>query len=132
MSCFSISMWLTTRWKAPHTEECADSLEPFIAHFAIAKTEPLELRPVGAESWQALASSVYRLYRDGYSVCVPARWVFMVGDDLSCSPLKNEGATPRRFSVMDPEKRPGAVSAGAFQVGNVAWKLRAEEEAEQS
>lgn len=93
--CLTFSVWLSSRWKTPETNECADSLEPFIAHFTVSKTELLELRPVGAESWQALASSVYRLYRDGYSVCVPARWGFMVGAEFSCIAESN-GATPRR------------------------------------
>ena len=128
--CIAISFWLSKRWEAPQTEECSDSLQPFAAHFAISKTELLELRPVSSESWQALASSVYRLYRDGYRVCVPARWGFMMGEDLVCSYVKTASTSIRSFRVIDPKKRPGAMGPKVFKVGDIAWELGEAEETE--
>jgi hypothetical protein len=121
-ACLGGSIVFTARWKAAQTESCPDSLEPFISHFAISKKELIELRSLGADSWQALASSVYRLYRDGYTVCVPSRWGFLVGDALTCPPLLHEGIPSRRFVVIDTDKRPHLASPESIQVGDVAWR----------
>jgi hypothetical protein len=122
--CLTVSVWLTTRWSAPQQQDCADSLEPIVTAFSLSKTEHLELRPEGAESWQALASSVYRLYRDEYSVCVPTRWGFLVGEPLTCDALSTDGASRRIFSVVDTNERIRPLPPEAISVGNIAWRQR--------
>lgn len=117
--CLFMSASISVRPSEPRHPGCHDALAPFVLRFGLNPSQRVELHPSGAESWEALAASVYRLYRDGYSPCVPPRWGFLVGAGLTCSGEIGVEAPRARFAVVDAARRP--VPPSAFQVGDIAW-----------
>ncbi len=119
MGCALISASLPAQRNEPSGSSCREELEPFVTHFGLQKSQRVELRPAGGASWQALSSSVYRLYREGYTTCVPRRWSFLFGDELTCPRREGVNSDAVRFAVFDSSE--SSVPGLAFQSGRIAW-----------
>lgn len=119
MGCALVSASVPARRNEPSGSTCGEELEPFVTHFGLHKSQRVELRPAGAASWQALSSSVYRLYREGYTTCVPRRWSFLFGDELTCPRGEGMNGDAVRFAVFDSSE--SSVPGLAFQSGRIAW-----------